>query len=316
MLAVRRIAVAEKAQDRVRDHEAMNAEDLARAGAAPRPNVLTPIRTSNARHARALARGFGSALRAMGMSALGVALFVLAWQLAAMRLPASRLVTPWMTAQDIVRNFVSSPRLEVFGLGNVGYGSLLAYTLSNVLIGLCIGGAIGVVTGVTAAKLRWLRLFVDPIVLVLGTVPVLVAAPLFLLWFGVVPFTQALLVAFYSAVMMILFSERAAENVDPIYERWALTFGASLGDRIWRVLIPGAVPEILGGLRITLASAWGLETFAEILGAPSGIGQAIKALTNVNNVPGLMACVALVAIAAIVTDTLLLLMARAMTRWA
>src|SRR5581483_3432267 len=121
----------------------------------------------------------------------------------------SRLVTPWITAQDIVRNFVSSPRLEVFGLGKVGYGSLLAYTLSNVLSGLCIGGAIGVITGVTAAKLRWLRLFVDPIVLVLGTVPVLVAAPLFLLWFGVVPFTQVLLVAFYSAVMMILFSERA-----------------------------------------------------------------------------------------------------------
>jgi ABC-type nitrate/sulfonate/bicarbonate transport system permease component len=122
--------------------------------------------------------------------------------------------------------------------------------------------------------------------------------PYFLLWFGVQPFTQVLLVGSYSAVMMILFSERAVENIDPTYERWALTFGAGLGRRIRDILIPATVPEILGGVRITLASAWGLETFAEILGAPSGLGQAIKARTNVNNVPGMMACVTLVATAA------------------
>jgi ABC-type nitrate/sulfonate/bicarbonate transport system permease component len=255
-------------------------------------------------------------LRGAGVTAAGVGLFILVWWLAAMQLPASRLVSPWATAQDIGRNFVSSPRLMVFGLGRAGYGSLLLYTLSNVLIGLCTGGAIGILIGIAAAKLKWLRLAIDPMVLVLGTVPVLVAAPLFLLWFGVVSFTQTLLVAFYSAVMMILFSERAVENIDPIYERCALTFGAGLGVRIRHVLIPATVPEILGGLRITLASAWGVETFAEILGAPSGIGQAIKALTNVNNVPGMMACVALVAIAAIATDMLLLLIVRAMTRWA
>ncbi len=143
--------------------------------------------------------------------------------------------------------------------------------------------------------LRLLRLFVDPIVLVLGTVPVLVAAPLFLLWFGVVPFTQVLLVAFYSAVMMVLFSQRAAENINPVYERWAMTFGAGPPTRIRHILIPGTVPEIIGGLRITLASAWGLEIFAEILGAPSGMGQAIKAFTNLNNVSGLLACVVIVA---------------------
>lgn len=257
-----------------------------------------------------------SALRNFAVTVSGILLFGLVWWLAASQLPESRLVSPWVTWQDIAGNFVSSPRLAVFGLGDVGYGSMLLYTLTNVLVGLCVGGAIGVLIGITAAKLRWLRLVVDPIVLVLGTVPVLVMAPLFLLWFGVVPFTQVLLVGFYSAVMMILFSERAVENLDPIYERWALTFGAGLGAQIRYVLAPGTMPEILGGLRITLASAWGLETFAEILGAPSGIGQAIKALTNVNSVPGIMACVTIVAITAIITDWLLVLFARAVTHWA
>jgi ABC-type nitrate/sulfonate/bicarbonate transport system permease component len=201
-------------------------------------------------------------------------------------------------------------------LGEVGYGSLLLYTLGNVLVGLVIGGSIGILIGTASARLKLLRVFVDPVVLVLGTVPVLVAAPLFLLWFGVVPFTQVLLVVLYSAVMMVLFSQRAAENINPIYERWAMTFGAGPAFRIRHILIPGTVPEIIGGLRITLASAWGLEVFAEILGAPSGLGQAIKALTNLSNVPGLLACVVLIATTAIFTDVLLYTLARRVASWA
>src|SRR6266446_3501837 len=246
----------------------------------------------------------------------GLGLFIAAWWYAASQLPRSRLVTPLETGTDIWTNFLYSRRLAVFGLGKVGYGSLLLYTVGNVLIGLAVGGAIGIFIGTASTRLRVLRLLVDPIVLVLGTVPVLVAAPLFLLWFGVVPFTQVLLVAFYSAVMMVLFSQRAAENIDPVYERWATTFGAGIAVRIRHILIPGTVPEIVGGLRITLASAWGLEVFAEILGAPSGLGQAIKALTNLNNVSGLLACVVIIAATAILTDALLFVLARRIAAWA
>jgi ABC-type nitrate/sulfonate/bicarbonate transport system permease component len=246
----------------------------------------------------------------------GIALFFIAWALAALMLPPSRLASPLAAALDIQRNFFVSPRLSVFGLGRVGYLDLLIYTTRNVLLGLIIGSTIGIPLGTLSAKLGWLRHLVDPVVLVLGTVPVLIAAPLFLLWFGVVPFTQVLLVAFYSAVMMTLFSQKAVENLDPIYETAAMTVGAGLLTRVRYVLMPGTFPEIVGGLRITLASAWGIETFAEILGAPSGIGQAIKTLVNVNNVPGIMACVTLVATTAIVTDLLLSLLASRITRWA
>jgi ABC-type nitrate/sulfonate/bicarbonate transport system permease component len=247
---------------------------------------------------------------------LSIGLFLAVWWEAANQLPRSRLVTPLDAARDVWANFLHAPRLGVFGLGEVGYGSLLVYTLGNVLLGLVIGGSIGIVVGMASARLRLLKVFVDPVVLVLGTVPVLVAAPLFLLWFGVVPFTQILLVALYSAVMMVLFSQRAAENMDPVYERWAMTFGAGLAFRIRYVLIPGTIPEIMGGLRITLASAWGLEVFAEILGAPSGMGQAIKALTNLNNVSGLLACVVIIAVTAIFTDALLVALARRVASWA
>lgn len=258
----------------------------------------------------------GRALRDVVTVPAGVLLFLLAWTAVAAELPPSRLVSPWATANDLWNNFLRSPRMAVFGLGDTGYGMLLLYTARNLIAGLVIGGAFGIVIGIASARFDLLRLIVDPIVLVLGTVPVLVAAPLFLLWFGVVPFTQVLLVAAYSAIMMVIFSQAAADNVDPVYEKSAKTFGASWFQRLRFILIPGTIPEILGGLRITLASAWGLEAFAEILGAPSGIGQAIKTLTNVNNVAGMLACVSLVAVAAIATDMMLVLAARRITRWA
>jgi ABC-type nitrate/sulfonate/bicarbonate transport system permease component len=282
-----------------------------------RPSDPTPLRPSmDARKDPGNRGALRQKLISASYTVAGIALFFGAWSAAASQLPRSRLVTPLEAGYDIWTNFLYSPRLSVFGLGKVGYGSLLLYTVGNVLTGLVIGGAIGILMGIASARLRLLRVFIDPVVLVLGTVPVLVAAPLFLLWFGVVPFTQVLLVAFYSAIMMVLFSQRAAENIDPVYERWAMTFGAGLDVRIRHILIPGTVPEIVGGLRITLASAWGLEVFAEILGAPSGMGQAIKALTNLNNVSGLLACVVIVAVTAIVTDILLLALARRVAAWA
>src|SRR5437016_5903753 len=104
----------------------------------------------------------------------GVGLFIVAWWYAASQLPRSRLVTPLEAGNDIWTNFLYSRRLGVFGLGKVGYGSLLLYTVSNVLTGLVVGGATGIFIGTASARLRVLRLFVDPVVLVLGTVPVFV----------------------------------------------------------------------------------------------------------------------------------------------
>ena len=277
---------------------------------------LQPARTATGGQTAAPQPAWRMQARRWLFAPAGVVLFFAAWWAASSQLPPSRLASPWTAATDLVQNFWDSPRLQVFGLGRVGYGALLAYTTQNVFVGLLTGAAAGILIGVLSARVRLLRLVIDPIVLVLGTVPVLIAAPLFLLWFGVVPYTQVLLVTIFSFIMMVIFSQRAVDNLEPVFERSARTQGAGLGDRIRFVLVPGIVPEILGGLRITLASAWGLETFAEILGAPSGIGQAIKTLTNVNDVAGMLACVALVATAAIAMDTLLVLLARRVTRWA
>src|SRR5215469_2254558 len=66
----------------------------------------------------------------------GIAIFFAVWAAAASVMPESRLVSPVKAAEDLFANFVFSPRLDVFGLGDAGYGLLTLYTLENVLIGL------------------------------------------------------------------------------------------------------------------------------------------------------------------------------------
>jgi NitT/TauT family transport system permease protein len=152
-------------------------------------------------------------------------------------------------------------------------------------------------------------------VLTLGTLPIVAAAPLLVLWFGIVSFTQVILVAAYTAILLIQFAQRAAENLDPVYEARARTCGASRWVELRKILLPAVIPEILAGLRISLAFGWGLEAFAETLAAPSGIGQAIVTLANTDDVTGIMACVLLIGLTAIVFDVALVLGAKVVTVW-
>ena len=70
------------------------------------------------------------------------------------------------------------------------------------------------------------------------------------------------------------------------------------------VLIPATVPQILGGLRIALAGAWGLEAIAELLGAQQGMGKIIEVLAGATDVEGIMAALLLLGVAAIMADAL------------
>src|SRR5438876_297164 len=83
--------------------------------------------------------------------------------------------------------------------------------------------------------------------------------------FGVERMSAVLLVAIYVAVILYVFAQRAADNLDPVYEESAYTLGATPRRIVWDILVPGTVPAILGGVRIALAGAWGLEAIAELL---------------------------------------------------
>ena len=70
------------------------------------------------------------------------------------------------------------------------------------------------------------------------------------------------------------------------------------------ILIPGTVPEILGGFRIALAGSWGLEAVSELLGSQSGIGKVLEVLAGATDPQGILATLLVLGFAAILADGL------------
>jgi ABC-type nitrate/sulfonate/bicarbonate transport system permease component len=72
---------------------------------------------------------------------------------------------------------------------------------------------------------------------------------------------------------------------------------------------------VLGGVRIALAGAWGLETFAELLGAQRGLGQVMRLLASTFDTAGIFSAVLLISVTAVVVDGILMAIAGRVLQW-
>jgi ABC-type nitrate/sulfonate/bicarbonate transport system permease component len=249
------------------------------------------------------------------LGVLGLLLFVVVWQLLTYVIPRFSLPTPLQVAQRVVEDFILADYLVAYGLPATGLLDSMLYTTTNVLIAVVIGGAVGTLFGLITARFELARAILDPVTMTAGTVPILVLAPFFLIWFGIGRLSSVLLVVIYVVVILYIYAQRAADNLDPVYEDAAYTLGASPRRAVWDVLVPGTVPQILGGIRIALAGAWGLEAIAELLGSQHGIGKIVQVLAGSTDILGIFAALLVLGVVAVLFDALAALLFSHITAW-
>ncbi len=148
-----------------------------------------------------------------------------------------------------------------------------------------------------------------------GTIPILVTAPFFLIWFGISRTAQIALLVLYAITIVYLFAQRAVANLDPVYVAASRTLGASPRRVLLDVYLVGTLPEVFGGIRIALAGAWGLEAFSELLGAPHGIGRVIQAMGSGMDTETMVAAILALAIVAVAFDVIVAAVFGFITRW-
>jgi ABC-type nitrate/sulfonate/bicarbonate transport system permease component len=251
------------------------------------------------------------------LGVLGLLLVIAAWWAVtqAQWISPMFLPPPGGVASTIVENFFSSAALENYRLGDGGLFANLLYTVSNVLFALVISCILGVALGLSSARIGLLRAVVDPIMLTAGTIPILVTAPFFLIWFGTSRSAQTALLVIYDVTILYLFAQRAARNLDPTYAAASRTLGASPRRILFDVFLRGTLPEVLGGVRIAMAGAWGLEAFSELLGAPQGIGRVIQAMATSMDTEVMVATILTLAIVAVGCDAIVGALFGYITRW-
>ena len=223
---------------------------------------------------------------------------------------------PIEVAQHTADNLFESEYLAQRGMSTgSGYLGHILFTTRTVLVGVALGAFVGIGLGLNSLRIPIIREIVNPLTAAFGAAPIFVAAPFFLIWFGIQPTAQVAMVAFYTTLLLYVFSRRAGENIGAHYVESALTLGGEPRSIFRWIYLPGSIPEITGGFRIALAGAWGLAAIAELLGAQQGAGFLIKFFATAFRMDGMLSIVVLLAIFAIFFDYVVVLISRYLTRW-
>ena len=154
-------------------------------------------------------------------------------------------------------------------------GSLIVNTVvstQRALLGLAIGGGIGLVLGIVNGVWRPAEVALDSSMQMLRNVPHLAIIPLVILWFGIDEEAKIFLVAIGVAFPIYLNTFHGIRTVDRRLIEMARVYGLSHSAMFLRIVLPGALPSILVGLRYALGIMWLTLIVAETISANSGIG--------------------------------------------
>jgi NitT/TauT family transport system permease protein len=170
-------------------------------------------------------------------------------------------------------------------------------TLVRVLLGFGLAALVGLPLGILMARYRPVEQFFMPLVSVLMPIPSLAWVPVFILWFGLGN-TTTVLVVFYAATFpMLLNTWSGVRAVNPLWLRAAGAMGASGQALFWKVIIPGASPFIITGLRQAFLRSWVAVVGAEIIAASAwGLGWVIFDAKEFLNADIMLASLAVIGI--------------------
>jgi len=197
-------------------------------------------------------------------------------------------------------------------------GSLLGdITISLQRAGLAFFSAviIGIPLGLFMGQSRVIEQALDPILQLFRQTSALALYPVFILIFGLGE-TSKVFVIFWAALFPVLLSTiSSVKEVDSKLLEMARTFGAGRLTLFYRVIVPASIPGIFVGLRLSATTALLLLIAAEMIGANRGVGfQVINAQYNFQ-IPLMFASILLLALAGLLTNTLLVLLQRRLCRW-
>ncbi|ARP79802.1 ABC transporter permease [Bordetella genomosp. 8] len=227
------------------------AQGIAR-GALVDPRAIAPRPASQARLPRWLQRLAGPALLLLG------------WHL----LASLQVFDPRTTPAPLT---VLRTATDLAGSG-VLLDNLLA-SLQLVVKGLALGLSVGLTAAVAAGLSRAGENIVDANMEILRAIPNFALLPILIAWFGIDDVSKVLLIALHVIVCIYINTYSAIRNVDAGLIEAARTFGVKQRELITSVILPGALPGFLVGLRLALTGAWLSLIFAETINAPVGLGR-------------------------------------------
>jgi sulfonate transport system permease protein len=201
--------------------------------------------------------------RLLLLSWLAPMLVVVIWELSARAglLSPQILPAPSKVASTAIKLATTGSLLDDLGI-----------SLLRAAVGFAIGGSIGFALGMMVGLSPVAEAAIDRSVQMIRAVPFLAALPLVIVWLGVGEAQKIFLVALGVTFPIYVNTTLGIKQVDPKLIELGRIQGLSQFELIRRIVLPGALPSILTGVRYALATAWLALVVAETIGAQSGIG--------------------------------------------
>ncbi|NUW38458.1 ABC transporter permease [Nonomuraea sp. SMC257] len=149
------------------------------------------------------------------------------------------------------------------------------HSVGRLLAAWVLSGVVGVTFGVAIGRSPLLYRFVDPIIQFGRALPPPALLPMFLAIFSTGTKMQVVTIAFGVVWPVIFNAADGARHVDPLHLETARVFRFSRTQRLFRVILPSALPKIFAGLRLSLSLALILMVIAEFF-STEGIGYQLR----------------------------------------
>lgn len=228
------------------------------------------------------------------------------WQVAGSTgaLPADTLAAP---------SVVLATAADLAGTGELQ--EAVAVSLGRVLAGLLIGIATALVLATLSGLFRVAEDIIDAPVQMLRTVPTIGLIPLLIIWFGIGEEPKIALIALTVTFPLYMNIYGGIRNVDSALIEAARTLGVGWLGTVRHIVLPGAMPGALVGLRFALGSAWLALVFGETINATSGIGYLMNNAREFFQTDVIVVCLALYALLGLLADLIVRLLERVLLAW-
>src|ERR1700722_13398804 len=214
--------------------------------------------------------------------------------------------TVWHTAASLVTT--DSP----------AYGTLqgaMLVSLQRMAIGFTFGAVVAIGLALVAGLSRIGEDAIDPLMQILRTLPLFGLIPVFIVWFGIGELPKVILIALGAAIPLYLNTFAGIRGVDARLAEAGRALGLRRTEMIWHVILPGALPQALTGLRQSLGVAWLALVVAEQVNANAGLGFIISQATQFLRNDVILVALAVYAALGLITDALVRLLERRALAW-
>ncbi len=191
----------------------------------------------------------------------------------------------------------------------------ISVSFLRVLEGFLLAMASALILGILIGLSKKIEAFTELVIQILKPIPPIAWIPLAILWFGIGE-SSKLYIIFYGAFFPILLNTvDGIHNIDKKYLELGRVYEINRWQLIGQVVLPGALPSILTGIRVGLGNAWVCVVAAEMIAATKGIGYMLSNGRSMSRADDVILAMLLIGIVGKIMDDILRFISKKIMRW-